>query len=123
MLAAHIAHRVSLPSADDSSPHAAAAFWYPLATLARWSGVVPAGAQAPLVKRAMAEAKAALQHNGRASSRPLDQVYNKIGNVVSVANNEQTRDACRDSTPALNSQGSHSCLSLPRCVAALQLRV
>lgn len=85
---AQLAHVVSVPAADASAaadstlppplPHR----WYPLHHLARWSGAVDVAAAAPLVKRAMAEARAGIEAHG-AEQQQVHAAYRKIGQTMS----------------------------------------
>jgi hypothetical protein len=84
-----LAHRVTLPADEDggashNSPAEAAVYWYPLHHLARWSGAVAGGAPAPVVKKAMAEAKAVLEARSKQHADGLRSVYRKIGSTMSV---------------------------------------
>ena len=74
---------VSATAADSTSAAPApAARWYPLHQLARWSGAVAVAAPAPVVKRALAEARATCEAHCRAKKTGLEDVYRKIGQTM-----------------------------------------
>jgi hypothetical protein len=93
--AVYLSHVVEVAAANSNSSsasshaamHTSAARWYPLHQLARWSGVVPATAAPPVVKRAMAEARAAIEARtnsaGKSNGR-MEDAYQKIGQTMSV---------------------------------------
>ena len=88
--AVYLSHVVEVTTAEATTSsliHSPAARWYPLHQLARWSGVVPATAAPPVVKRAMAEARAAIEARTNVvgkSNGKLEDAYQKIGQTMSV---------------------------------------
>jgi hypothetical protein len=79
---AMLEHRVEVAATDASST---SAYWFPLPRLARFSTAVSADAPPEEVKRAMAEAKAAISAACKQHGVALDTAYRKIGATVCVS--------------------------------------
>ena len=82
-----ISHRIELNPSSPSSPTSSSLVWYPLSHLTRWCGVVAPDDGVNEVKRAMLEAKIGIQEEikQRKEIASIEDVYRKIGNVVSVS--------------------------------------